>query len=160
MTVSAAFVSDVDRWWRRVCRVGRLLLPLLPLYSFMHRSILISSSHSWHDDIVVSRWISYRVSHWVSRWFSCWVSRWVSCWVCRWVGCWVSCWVSLWVSCTVSCSSISSCRRCANCFLTRCPAKSGTFPAILHKRRQNMRHNMNAIDRELGTSVRSSPCAG
>ena len=36
----------VDSWWRRVCRVGRLLLPLLPLYSFMHRSILLSSSHS------------------------------------------------------------------------------------------------------------------
>ena len=29
MTVSAAFVADVDRWLRRVCRVGRLLLPLL-----------------------------------------------------------------------------------------------------------------------------------
>ena len=46
MTVSAAFVADVDRWWRRVCRVGGLLLPLLPLTSFMHRSILLSSSHS------------------------------------------------------------------------------------------------------------------
>ena len=47
MTVSAAFVADhVDRWLRRVCRVGRLLLPLLPLYSFMHRSILLSSFHS------------------------------------------------------------------------------------------------------------------
>ena len=46
MTVSAAFVVDVDRWLRRVCRVGRLLLPLLPLYSFMHISILLSSSHS------------------------------------------------------------------------------------------------------------------
>ena len=46
MTVSAAFVAYVDRWLRRVCRVGRLLLPLLPLYSFMHRSILLSSSHS------------------------------------------------------------------------------------------------------------------
>ena len=43
MTVSAAFVADVDRWLRRV---GRLLLPLLPLYSFMHRSILLSSFHS------------------------------------------------------------------------------------------------------------------
>ena len=43
MTVSAAFVADVDRWWRRLCRVGRLLLPLLPLYSFMHRSILLFS---------------------------------------------------------------------------------------------------------------------
>ena len=31
MTVSAAFVADVDRRLRRVCRVGRLLLPLLPL---------------------------------------------------------------------------------------------------------------------------------
>ena len=38
VTVSATFVADVDRWLRRVCRVGRLLLPLLPLYSFMHRS--------------------------------------------------------------------------------------------------------------------------
>ena len=46
MTISAAFVADVDRWLRRVCRVGRILLPLLPLYSFMHRSILLSSSHS------------------------------------------------------------------------------------------------------------------
>ena len=46
MTVSATFVADVDRWLRRVCRVGRLLLPLLPLYSFMHRSILLSSFHS------------------------------------------------------------------------------------------------------------------
>ena len=42
MTVSATFVAYVDRWWRRVCRVGRLLLPL---YSFMHRSILLSSSN-------------------------------------------------------------------------------------------------------------------
>ena len=46
MTVSAAFVADVDRWLRRVCRMGRLLLPLLPLYNFMHRSILLSSFHS------------------------------------------------------------------------------------------------------------------
>ena len=46
MTVSAAFVAGVDRWLRRVCRVGRLLLPLLPLYSFMHISILLSSFHS------------------------------------------------------------------------------------------------------------------
>ena len=46
MTVSATFVADVDRWWRRVCRMGRLLLPLLPLYNFMHRSILLSSFHS------------------------------------------------------------------------------------------------------------------
>ena len=46
MTASVAFVADVDHWLRRVCRVGRLLLPLLPLYSFMHRSILLSSSHS------------------------------------------------------------------------------------------------------------------
>ena len=46
MTVSAAFVADVDRWLRRVCRVGRLLLPLLPLYSFMHIYILLSSFHS------------------------------------------------------------------------------------------------------------------
>ena len=50
MTVSAAFVADVDRWWRRVCRVGRRLLPLLLLYSFMHRSILISSSHAYLYD--------------------------------------------------------------------------------------------------------------
>ena len=49
MTVSAAFVADVDRWLRRECRVcsgGRLVLPLLPLYSFMHISILLSSFHS------------------------------------------------------------------------------------------------------------------
>ena len=46
MTVSAAFVADVDSWLRRVGRVGRLLFPLLPLYSFMHRSILLSSSRS------------------------------------------------------------------------------------------------------------------
>ena len=46
MTVSAAFVADVDRWLRRVCRVGRRLLPLPPLYRFMHRYILLSSSHS------------------------------------------------------------------------------------------------------------------
>ena len=46
MTVFAAFVTDVDRWLRRVCRVGRLLLLLLPLYSFMHISILLSSVHS------------------------------------------------------------------------------------------------------------------
>ena len=44
MTVSAAFVADVDRWLRRVCRVGPLL-PLPLLCSFMHRSILLSSSH-------------------------------------------------------------------------------------------------------------------
>ena len=30
MRVSAAFVADVDCGLRRVCRVGRLLLPLLP----------------------------------------------------------------------------------------------------------------------------------
>ena len=36
----------INSWLRRVCRVGRLLLPLLPLYSFMHRSILLSSFHS------------------------------------------------------------------------------------------------------------------
>ena len=45
-TVSAAFVAHVDCWLRTVCRVGRLLLSLLPLYSFMHISILLSSSHS------------------------------------------------------------------------------------------------------------------
>ena len=45
-TVSAAFVADVDRWLRRVCRVGRLVLPLHPLYSFMLISIILSSSHS------------------------------------------------------------------------------------------------------------------
>ena len=45
VTVSATFVADVDCWLRRVCRVGRLLLHLLTLYSFMHRSILLSSSH-------------------------------------------------------------------------------------------------------------------
>ena len=31
MRVSAAFVADVDSWLRRVCRVGRLALPLPPL---------------------------------------------------------------------------------------------------------------------------------
>ena len=46
VTVSAAFVADVDLWLRRLCRVGRILLPNLPLYSFMHRYILISSPHS------------------------------------------------------------------------------------------------------------------
>ena len=46
MTVSAAFVADVDSWLRSVCTVGRLLLPLLPLYNFMRRSILLPSSHS------------------------------------------------------------------------------------------------------------------
>ena len=30
--------------------MGRLLLPLLPLYRFMHRSILLSFSHSWLFD--------------------------------------------------------------------------------------------------------------
>ena len=46
MAVSATFVADVNSWLRRVGRVGRLSLPLLPLYSFMLRSFLFSSSHS------------------------------------------------------------------------------------------------------------------
>ena len=42
MTVAAAFVADEDSWLRKVGRVGRLLLPLLPRYSFTYISFLLS----------------------------------------------------------------------------------------------------------------------
>ena len=46
MTVSTAtFMADVDSWLRRVGRMGILLLPLHPLYSFTYRYVLPSSSH-------------------------------------------------------------------------------------------------------------------
>ena len=44
MTASVACVTGVDSWLTSVCRVGRLVLPLLHLYSFMRRYILFSSS--------------------------------------------------------------------------------------------------------------------